>query len=281
MSCDLHTHTYYSDGSDSPEELVLKAKRLGLTAVALTDHNTVAGLDEFVKACHKYGVEAVPGVEFSTSYEQSELHILALFLKEEDYGRVTDFVGHYQTLKEKSNIETVERLKKDGYPVEYSRIKKRNPDGRINRFHIADELLEKGYVTSVKEAMETLLSPEGKYYIPPERPDSLEVIRFIKALGSVAVLAHPFVSMQKERLMEFLLSAKASGLDAIETEYPLYDEETTLFARETAEKYGLLKSGGSDYHGINKPDTQLGLGKGRLSVPDSFYRDFLQKTTNK
>ncbi len=277
MNCDLHTHSDFSDGSDTPAELAKKAAELGLTAVALTDHNTASGLEEFMIACEKHGITGVPGVELSTEHKGTEFHILALFLKPEHYAEIEELVSGFQKLKRQSNILIVDRLRQDGYDIDYKEILRKKPDGRINRFHIANELMQKGYTASVKEAMDTLLSPENKYYTPPERLSSLEAISFIKKLGCVAVHAHPFESADKKILEEFFPLAAEAGLDAIETEYTLYDEKTTLLARRTAEKYGFLRSGGSDYHGINKTETALGSGKGNLSIPDEIYYNLLKK----
>lgn len=280
MNCDLHTHSICSDGSDTPSQIAEKAARLGLTAVALTDHNTTAGLSEFMLACEKQGIKGVPGVELSTEYKGTEFHILALFLKKEHYAVIEELVSSFQKLKRESNILIVERLRQDGYDVDYDEILRKKPDGRINRFHIADELMKKGYVKSVSEAMDTLLSPKNKYYTPPERLSSLDAIALIKKMGCVAVHAHPFFSADISLLEEFFPLAGEAGLDAIETEYTLYDEETTLLARKTADKYGFLHSGGSDYHGINKPETKLAEGKGNLSIPDEFYYNLLKRINN-
>ena len=277
MNCDLHTHSSCSDGSDSPSLLAEKAARLGLTAVALTDHNTTAGLSEFMLACEKQGIKGVPGVELSTEYKGTEFHILALFLKKENYDEIEELVSFFQKLKRESNILIVERLRQDGYDIDYNEILKKKPDGRINRFHIADELMKKGYVESVSETMDNLLSPKGKYYTPPERLAALDAIAHIKKMGCVAVHAHPFYSADISVLEEFFPLAREAGLDAIETEYTLYDRETTLLARKTADKYGFLHSGGSDYHGINKPETKLAVGKGNLLIPDEIYYNLLKK----
>lgn len=133
MFCDLHTHSTFSDGTFSPTEIVLKAKEIGLDAVALCDHNTVAGLDEFVSAGKKYGVITVAGIEFSTEYNSKQLHIVGLFIKKENYSDITEIMAESQKLKEESNKLLVKNLAKDGYILDYDEIKNSTVDGFVNR----------------------------------------------------------------------------------------------------------------------------------------------------
>ena len=141
---DLHAHSYYSDGTLSPEQLLDLAEEKGLFALALTDHNTVAGLAEFMAAAEGRSLEAVPGVEFSTEYLGKELHLLGLFVQPEHYRAVERMVKEQHVLKEISNMELVERLNQAGYLIDYAKVKRRNPNGNANRAHMAAELLEQG-----------------------------------------------------------------------------------------------------------------------------------------
>ena len=266
--CDLHTHSTFSDGSLTPTELIRAAEDIGLDAIALCDHNTVAGLPELLKAAENSPVEAVPGCEFSSDYLGIDLHIIGLFIPESQYDRVTSMLAETQAAKEQSNLELVANLAKDGYVIDYPALRAQAGSGFINRANIARALVEKGYVPSVKDAFSQLLSAKGKYYIPPKRLDSFEVIDFIKSIGAVAVLAHPFLNFKEEGpLRAFLDEAVKHGLDAMETIYTAYSEETTALARKIAAEYSLLESGGSDFHGAAKPATALGTGKGNLKVP--------------
>lgn len=269
--CDLHTHSVFSDGTYTPTELVRAASKLGLGAIALTDHNTIAGLPEFLKAAEELGMEAVPGVEFSTEYEGLDVHILGLFIEPDDYREVSELLEEGCRQKEQSNIALVNALNADGYVLNYDAIKAQSPKGQINRAHIAAALTEKGYTCSIKDAFDTLLSPKRGYYNPPRRPDVFEIIRFIKSLGAVAVLAHPLLTMDESMLRRFLPEARKHGLDAMETIYSTYDAETTAMAVKIASGFGLLQSGGSDFHGGRKPDTMLGSGRGELRVPLRIY----------
>ena len=267
LTCDLHTHSTFSDGTMTPTQLVAEALRSGLTAIALCDRNTVAGLPEFLAAAEGTSVEAIPGIEFSTDYHGTELHVLGLFLKPESYAPVTELLENFRARKDQSNAELVEALGRGGYALDYAAIKAGTPNGQVNRAHIAAAVMEHGYVSSVKEAFKTLLAPEHGYYRPPERLNVFDAIRFIKAVGSVAVLAHPFLNLEEEELRRCLPGAKRAGLDGMETLYSAYSGETTALAAAIADEFGLKHSGGSDFHGSNKPEVHLGIGMGNLCIP--------------
>ena len=256
--CDLHTHSVYSDGTFTPAELVSEARKIGLSAIALTDHNTVAGLPEFVSAAENSGVMAVPGVEFSTDYGNTELHILALFVRPEHYAPITSLLEEAAQRKEASNRRLANALRNAGYFLDYDVIKANTPRGQVNRAHFAAELTRLGYTRTRQEAFETLLSPKCGFYVPPARIGSLEAIGFIKSLGAVSVLAHPFLRLDEKALRGFLPMAVTAGLDAMETAYSQYSPETTALAEAIAAEYGLKCSGGSDFHGANKPQIPLG-----------------------
>lgn len=241
--------------------------------MALCDHNTVAGLSEFLAAAEGTGVEAVPGVEFSTEWEETELHIVGLFIRPCHYDAVAQKLDDFRRRKEESNLALVKNLAAAGYVLDYEGISAGTPGGYINRAHIAAALTERGYTATVKEAFRTLLVPGYGYYQPPRRMSAFEAIAFIKSLGAVAVLAHPLLSLDEGRLRVFLPEAKRCELDAMETVYSTYDEAAARLAEELAREFGLLPSGGSDFHGSNKPDIALGTGRGNLFVP----MDFLER----
>ncbi len=266
--CDLHTHSTFSDGTLSPTELVNLAESLGLGAVALTDHNTLLGLPEFTEAARGKQVKAVSGVEFSVDYLERELHILALFLQPKDYDAFMEIADRTNKNKQQSNIDLIEALRKDGYDISYEKIKAAMPAGEPNRALIAAELTRLGYVSSNQEAFERLLSPKHGYYHPPKRIDAFELIDFVRSSGGVSVWAHPFLHLkQEQQIREFLPRAVDAGLHGMETLYPLYTPEQTVLAQSLVQEFSLLPSGGSDFHGANKPAIRLGTGKGELRVP--------------
>lgn len=274
LRCDLHTHSVFSDGTYTPTEIIAEAKRLGLI-VALTDHNTVAGLPEFMEAARTLGVTAVPGIEFSTEHNGKELHLLGLFVQPEHYTVVERLMKEQHVLKEISNMALVERLDRAGYCIRYSDVKSRNPNGNANRAHVAAELLDRGYVKSILEAFDTLLSKEGGFYEPPARLQLTEVIAQLRRIGVLPVLAHPLQDMTEQALRELLPSAVKAGLLGMETMHSSYTPETIRLAEEIVAEFGLLPCGGSDFHGSVKPDIALGVGKGGLCIPPKIYWDLL------
>lgn len=272
--CDLHTHSTYSDGTLSPAQLIAEAERIGLSAIALTDHNTVCGLPDFLAAGESSCVEAVAGIEFSTDYEDLELHIVALFVQPEHYDSITKLTDEMNERKRRSNIDLIERLNQAGYAIDYDTIKASMPGGEPNRALIAAELTRLGYTASNQDAFKTLLGKKCGYYIPPKRIDVFELIEFVHRIGTVPILAHPFLSLKDaDKLVDFLTKAAPCGLQGMETRYPLFSQEQTHTLEAIAAQFGLAQSGGSDFHGANKPDISMGTGKGTLSVPYRFLED--------
>ena len=278
--CDLHTHSCFSDGTCTPAEIVDLAVQKGLSAVALTDHNTIDGLPAFLEAAAGRDILAVPGVEISTGYKEKELHIVGLFVQPSDYAALTGFLNTANLRKEESNRKLIRTLSRAGFSLDYDGILRDHPDGTVNRAVIAAALLEKGYVTSVEDAFRRLLHPRNGFYVPPERICVFDAIRFLSAIHAVPVLAHPFLNLSEAELREFLPEAKKQGLAAMETVYSSYSPETEVLATKIAAELGLLCSGGSDFHGGNKPDISLGIGRGDLRIPTEFVKQ-LQEVSGK
>ena len=268
--CDLHTHSVFSDGTCTPSQLIQLAEEAELAAVALCDHNTVAGLDEFHAAAEGREIEAVSGVELSTEYLGQDLHILGLYIDSAFYGELTEMLEEVNRRKAQANRDTVERLAADGYAIDYDEICAQTPGGHINRAHLAAALTAKGYVASISEAFDTLLSEKSGYYRVPQRISAMDAIRYLKSIGAVALLAHPFFDLNEQELEEFLRQALPCGLDGMEILYSTFSESEREIARRIADKYALVPSGGSDFHGANKPDIAIGRGRGDLFVPLSF-----------
>ena len=275
--CDLHTHSTYSDGTCTPAEIIDAAVLSGLSAVALCDHNTIDGLDEFVKYSDGKNIEAVPGIEFSADYNGVEVHILGLYLPTESYAKVKKHLYGIIKAKEESNKRLVESLKRANYDIDYTEVTERFSGAVINRSHIAVILMERGYVKSIDEAMKGFLSVEGGHYVPPKHFSAMECIDFITEIGAVSVLAHPFLNLTYETLRKFLSEGKKHGLCGMECYYPTYDEATTKSALEIADRFGLLPSGGSDFHGARKPGIELAVGKGNLEIPYEWYLALKEK----
>ena len=276
MKCDLHTHTVHSDGSFTPSELAAAAKELNII-IALTDHNTVSGLPEFMRECERLGVIAVGGVELSTVYEGREFHLLGMFIEPGHYGAVEGLCTEYHILKEKSNIDLIARLAAIGYDINYESIQKRNVKGRVNRAHIAADLLEKGYVSSISDAFERLLDEKCGIYTPPPRLGLIDAIGFLRGINAVPVLAHPLKDIDAVELRKIMPELIDAGLVGMETMHSSYSDEKITLSKEIAKEFGLLESGGSDFHGSIKPGVALGVGKGNLDIPETIYYDLLDR----
>ena len=265
--CDLHVHSIYSDGTYTPEEILLEAERAGLAAVALCDHNTVDGVEHFRRAAEGKRVEAILGAEFSVGFEGEELHLLGLYLPDAAIPILNERMVEVQRRKDESNIEMIDRLCRAGYKISYDEIKSGTPGGLCNRAHIALALTEKGYTPTINAAFRTVLSPTAGFYRPPERISIFEMLDLLTELNVVSVLAHPLLTLSPERLAAFLPEAKKHGLVGMECYYVSYSPRSTALSLGLADTNRLLYSGGSDFHGATKPDVKLGVGRGNLQIP--------------
>lgn len=269
--CDLHTHTHFSDGSLSPYELVELAISSGLGAIALTDHNTIGGIPDFLEAAEGRCITTIPGIEFSTDFEGRELHILALGFSSDAYGKINALVDELTERKRLAIEGLIEALVGAGYKLDSEKIHE-GAQGIVNRAHIATELVRMGYAASRSDAFDRILYSGGPFYRSPKYIDTLECVDFVRSIGAVSVLAHPFLNIDEARIRA-LLGRLRGKLDAIEVLYSEYDEATTERSMLLAKEFSLLPSGGSDFHGKNKPDISLGRGKGNLEVPLCFAAD--------
>lgn len=272
--CDLHTHSTCSDGSDTPEELLELALKAGLGAIALTDHNNIEGLSRFYKASRGKPIYAIGGCEFSTDYEGQELHLIGMFISEDKFDEVRKYVNFFTGLKIQSNYDIISRLKDAGYPVDVEEFKNSTNAIVPNRVHVANYLMSKGVIQNKDEAFNTILKDGGPFYYSARKPDFVETIDFIHSIGGVAIWAHPLFHVNKEKCLEVL--RVATKLDAMECHYTTYSKEEIEWSLETADDFDLVASGGSDYHGTNKPKTKLAVGYGDLEVPFSCYENLVE-----
>jgi 3',5'-nucleoside bisphosphate phosphatase len=267
---DLHTHSTASDGTLSPGDLVAAAEAAGLTAVALTDHDTVDGIAEARAAAVGRSVELVPGVEISAMMDKGALHIVGLFIDPEDPGlrEVLELAKSYRRARDRRIVERLETL---GMPVTLGEVAAAAKGGVAGRPHFASVMVAKGYVKSLRVAFRNYLKKGQAAYVPKQRIERRRAVEVIRAAGGVPVLAHPdqtgLLGDQLEALIEELWGF---GLAGIETQCSGYTPaETRAYAR-LAETYHLVQSGGSDFHGAIKPGLALGRGPGGLRVPDDF-----------
>ena len=277
---DLHVHSTYSDGTYTVEELVDYAVNKGLSAIALTDHDTIDGLDEIIDYAKDKPVEVIPGIEFSTEYEGKDIHILGYFFDYSDENfkkKLVDFVDS----RELRNAKMCDKLAECGLPVSYEELVKKNPDSVITRAHFAAYLLEKGCVKSREEAFDRYIGDRAPCYVPREKVNPFDAVKLIAEAGGISVLAHPYqYKYSMERLDKLVGELKDAGLIGLETIYSTYTAGEIKNLKKLAAKHDLLITGGSDFHGANKPKIDLGSGHGTLSVPDELLTD-LKKCLSK
>ena len=271
---DLHTHTCKSDGSYTPTELVDYAIEKNLAAVAITDHDSIEGLDEAVAhaaALKERGlpsVEVIPGIEFSTKYEKQDVHIVGLYISY-DGQAFQDALGGFVDSRINRNRKMCANLQGAGIDITYEKLLAMYPDAVITRAHYASYLFENGYVKSRQDAFARYLGDHTKYFVPREKVTPAQAVELIVKAGGVPILAHPpLYHMGNDRLDALVSFLKADGLMGIEVFYSTYSNQDVRDMQRLADKYELLVSGGSDFHGANKPGLDLGCGYGRLFVPE-------------
>lgn len=266
--CDLHTHTTASDGSDRPEELIRLAAGAGFRAVAVTDHDTTFGLDEAMAAGGAAGIEVVPGLELSANSPHGDMHILGYYM-DTDSALLKDVLGMVQAARARRNPLILERLSQMGKPLSIKELEEMSGGGQIGRPHIARAMVKHGYVGSVGEAFARFLKKGGPAYAPKSILTPREAIDALHKAGGLAVLAHP-ISLACEtaiQLDKIVGSLASEGLDGMECYYSEHGRDFTGTCLAIALKYGLVVTGGSDYHGSAKPQIAIGRGRGELCVP--------------
>lgn len=270
---DLHVHSRYSDGTMDPAELVKLAIKQGLSAIALTDHDTTAGIEQAVTTGKEEGLEVIPGVELSTRYREREIHILGYFI---DYKNeeLNEALAQIAKERDNRNRKMCESLTAGGFPISYEELCENFGNAIITRAHFAKLLVKKGVVQSMDEAFRGCLNNKSPYYIMRHYPTPEEAIGLILTAGGIPVLAHPLLyKMSVSELHTLLHELKEYGLRGIETVYSCNQGTDEAFVRKLAKEYELIMTGGSDFHGENKPHIALGKGKGSLFIPYELLED--------
>ena len=265
---DLHTHSLKSDGSMTPAEVVREAKRAGLAAIALSDHDTVDGIREAAAEGEKIGVEVIPAIEFSVQ-SKTETHILGYFIDIEN----PDLL---KTLKEvvdlriERNYVTCQRLNELGFDITIEEVRALAPNNFVGRAHFARVLMDKGYTKSVKEGFDLYMT-SGKYaYCEKQRLTARDAVELIGKCGGISFLAHPHLTkLGDDELKEFLKKLKGFGLSGLEGYYTDYTPEMQEKYQAMAKELGLLISGGTDFHAAMKPHISIGTGLGNMKIPYS------------
>ncbi len=264
---DLHVHSNKSDGSFSPEELVSYAIEKGLSAFALSDHDTTEGIEAAVQAAKGTGIEVIPAIEFSTEYEGKDIHILGLYI---DYSgkEFKKYLKDFQDSRDLRNRKMCEKLTEHGVPVTYEEMREYFPGSVLTRAHYAKYMWEKGFVKSMSEAFDRYIGDHAPCFLPREKVTPMQAVELILRAGGVPILAHPVLyHLSDERLDKLVAQLKGVGLAGIEAIYSTYTSSEGRQMRALADKYDLLISGGSDFHGTTKPSLDLGCGYGKLCIP--------------
>ena len=266
---DFHLHTTHSDGSCTPAEVIALAAKAGVTALAITDHDITTGIPEATAAGKDRGIEIIPGIEISSLLGDSELHMLGYFLDYQD-ARLNERLMRLRESRHRRNPKIIERLQAAGIDITYDEVRALAGTDSVGRPHIARVLMEKGVVSSAKEAFDQWLADGRPAYVARELPTPAEAIHWIKEAKGLAVLAHPtWVKITEGTLTDLVRTLKADGLDGVEVHYSTHSPRQTRDYLALATQQGLLVTGGSDFHGLTKPDIEVGIGKGSLHVPDS------------
>lgn len=265
---DLHVHSTCSDGTYTPAQLVQYANAKNLRAFALTDHDTINGVREAVAAASGTVVQVIPGIEFSTEYHGRDVHIVGLFIPYENPAFVTA-LREFTDSREVRNRKMCDLLNRHGVPLTYETLIRTYPDRVITRAHYADYLVKHGYCGSREEAFDRYLGDHACCFVPREKITPVQAVTLLKQYHAIAILAHPILYPMSNTALETLVSElKAVGLDGLEAIYSTYHPSEERQMRALAAKHNLLISGGSDFHGANKPKIDLGCGTGHLFVPE-------------
>ena len=266
---DLHLHTHYSDGSLTPAKVVDLAHQAGVTALAITDHDIVDGIPHALDAATPLGIEVIPGVELSSRFNEQELHLLGYFFDWQD-STFRDHLAQQRRSRHARNPQTIERLNALGLGLSEEEVKAKARSDSIGRPHIAQVLVDKGYVHDTREAFDRYLKEGAPAYVPRTLSDTRDVIAWIRNAGGVPVLAHPtWTRCQGEPLYRLCACLKEAGLSGLEVFYSSHNRRQTSRFLELAKRLDLLVTGGSDFHGAANPGIQVGRGKGNLKVPDT------------
>ena len=267
---DLHLHTTASDGVRSPSNLVNYANEKGLQAIAITDHDTIEGLEEAMAEGERIGFEVIPGIEISAEYSPGSMHLLGYFL-DIHHPLLNERLAYLQKARAERNPKIVEELNRLGIKVTYEDVIKASGGGQVGRPHFAQVLLERGYVRSIQEAFERFLKKGAPAYHEKFRFKAEEAIRFIKEASGVAVIGHPnTLGANGMSVLDALLSQLVKeGLKGIEVYYPEHSPAEVATYKLLAEKYGLVMTGGTDYHGIEGNGLEVGVGRGNMKLPYS------------
>ncbi len=280
-SIDLHVHSNKSDGSNTPTELVHMSIEKGLSAFALTDHDTVDGIDEAIACAEKLRLsgeknvpEVIPGIELSTEYQGKDIHLVGLYIDHHS-AAFRAYLQEFVNSRTERNRKMCARLAEAGIDISYEKLVTAFPDSVLTRAHYAVYLVQHGYCLSKEDAFSQYLGDHTKYFVPREKITPEMGVSLILQAGGIPILAHPMLyRMSDARLNELVARLQKAGLMGLEAIYATYSQVDERQMRKLAAKYDLCISGGSDYHGAAKPGLEIGTGYGGLFVPEDVLKRF-------
>ncbi len=280
MTIDLHIHSIYSDGTFSPTEIVERGRRRGLQALSLTDHDTIAGIGEGAAAAARANIELVSGVELSVEYGELNFHLLGYFFDHED-PRLNGKIALLQEAREERNKKILTRLQERGIDICLEEVQRISPVGQTGRPHIAQVLKTKGVVSSMNQAFERYLGKGACAYVSRFVYSFAEAAAFLKESGGITVLAHPAqIDPTLRRLPALVAELAPKGLDGLEAYYPSQSSSTRKKLKTIAKRHNMVISGGSDYHGLIRPGTDMAGGT-NFRVPAEVLEDMRRKAADK
>ena len=266
---DLHTHSRFSDGSDSPQRIIELANEAGCSYVALTDHDRLDGIESARKRAEELGMGFVSGIEISCVYETGTFHLLAYFLDPAS-GPLQDRLFVIQHARTERNKVLAAKLRDAGFPITWDELMEEAGGPNLGRPHFAAVMMKKGLVSSIQEAFDSFLAKGKQFYVPKVLLTPREAIELVVASGALPVLAHPLsLDLHANELLTYLAELKEYGLVGMESHYARYNANQRSLLVEMTGSLSLVATGGSDYHGIYKTGLQIGTGEGDLEVPDS------------
>jgi predicted metal-dependent phosphoesterase TrpH len=266
---DLHTHSTASDGSLSPAELMERASERGLSAIALTDHDTIAGLEEAEKEAEKHGLRFIPGIEIEILWEPGEFHLLGLGIHRPS-ALFLEAISELARRREARNREIIERMRRSGIEVSYEEIRSLSGGHSVGRPHFATLLVNRGFVKNREQAFARYLGKDKPFYVPKEGMEFSHALAIIKDAGGLAILAHPLsLYVAWGRLPDLVKDFKAQGLDGLEAWHPTAKVHACKRLESLGKSLGLFITAGSDFHGESRPERKLGITAGDRKIDEA------------
>jgi len=274
---DLHAHTSASDGTLSPKELVNLAKSEGIEAIAITDHDTIEGVSEALEAGEKNGIEVIPGVEISIDHQPGSMHVLGLFVDIESK-KLNEYLTDLQASRSSRNPRIIEKLNEVGLSITMEQVREISGGGQVGRPHIASALLKNGHVSSIQQAFDKYLKKGALAYYERRRLSREKAVDMIHGAGGLVILAHPgTLGVNRISFNNLMSELKEVGFDGIEVFYNNHSQVDEDRLMKIVDEFGFIISGGTDFHGDNKPSIKLGIGYGNMAIPYELLQEMKRR----